>query len=298
MLASSRSTSALIGWPCSASISSTPRRTRSISSCSSARARSAAAEIPGAPDGSEGSTGLGAAFTAAILGAGGAGTGGVELQRVEAVVADRQRVTVVQGPELDVLAVEEDAVEAAVVEDPHRLPGFGDDEGVAAGDAGVVEPEVGVGGAGDPGPAVLDREGDDLAVVALESEAEAGARLLSLARPLEPARRLVPVRRLEFAGGRVVLARLEDRVATVLRAAAARAVGKLVGLLPRELRAAAEAEERPLAGGRPGLVTVVRWAAADAVEDGWPPPSCGFVPLGTILARPVRCVTQIGPMWG
>src|ERR1700709_2852616 len=215
MLASSRSTSALIGWPCSASISSTPRRTRSISSCSSARARSSAAENRAAPEGRQGSTRLGAAFTAAILGTGVAGTGGLELQRVEAVGADRQLDSVVQGPELDVLAVEEDAVEAAVAEAPHRVPGFGDDEGVAGGDAGVVEPEVGVGAAADPGPAVLDREGDDLAVVALESEAEAGARLLSLARPLEPARRLVPVRRLEFAGGRVVLARLEDPAPTV-----------------------------------------------------------------------------------
>src|SRR5215218_4447992 len=134
MLASSRSTSALIGCPCSASISSTPRRTRSISSCSSARALSAAAEIPSLPEGSEGSTGFGAAFTAAILGTGVAGTGRLELQHVERVVADRQLVAVVQGTELDPLAVEEDPVEAAVVEDPHRLPRFGDDEGVAAGD--------------------------------------------------------------------------------------------------------------------------------------------------------------------
>jgi len=67
------------------------------------------------------------------------------------VGADPQLVPICQPPPVDFLAVEDDAVEAAVVEHPDRLAGFVDEDGVAAGDAGIVEGDVGLGAAPDPG---------------------------------------------------------------------------------------------------------------------------------------------------
>ena len=101
------------------------------------------------------------------------------LEHVQVVPADGQFVAVPQGRPPDRLAVEVDAVEAAVVEDPQWFAGFGDGEGVTAGDAGVVEAQVRRRAAADPGPAAFDREGDDLAVVVLEGEAGSGLGALS-----------------------------------------------------------------------------------------------------------------------
>lgn len=202
--------------------------------------------------------------------------------------ADGQLVAVSQGRPLHRFAVEEDAVEAAIVEHAQLPAGLGDDQGVAAGDAGVVEADVGRLAAADPGPAAFDRERENLAPVAAQGEAVARPRLL-LARLPEPARRRRDVGQAEFARRlAMVLPGLEDRVAAELGAAALRAVGQLVGLDQRELGAAEQAEESPLAGNGTGGVAVESGGTTDAVEDGIPP-SCV---LGSILARGGRSVTQ------
>ena len=209
-------------------------------------------------------------------------------QHVEAEAAHGQLVAVAQRPPFDRLAVDGDAVEAAVVEDPKRLAGLGDDQRVAAGDAGVVDAQVGGGAAADPGPAAFDQEHVDLVVIALHRQAVAGARV-RLACLLKPAGRPRPLGEGDFAGRRaVVLVGREDRVAAELGGAAAGAIGKLVGLLHREVGAAAEAKESALAGSRAGHVGTVERGAADGVEDRCPP----FVRLGTILARASPRVTQ------
>ena len=63
----------------------------------------------------------------------------------EAEAADCQFVAIGEAAPFDDLAVEEDAVEAAVVENAQRVGALGDDQGVAARDAGVVEADVGGG---------------------------------------------------------------------------------------------------------------------------------------------------------
>jgi hypothetical protein len=50
----------------------------------------------------------------------------------KAVGADPQFVAVSQPSPVDLLAVEDDPVEAAIVEHPDRLAGFVDEDGVAA----------------------------------------------------------------------------------------------------------------------------------------------------------------------
>ena len=74
----------------------------------------------------------------------------------------------------------------------------------------------------------------------------------------------------------------------ILAGAATGAVGKLVGLAHREMRAATEAEEGALARGRTGLVAIIERAAADAVEDR----GASFLRPASILARGGRPVTQ------
>src|SRR5215218_71626 len=163
MVSSSRRMSLLSGALCSSSICSTPWRTRSISAWSSARARSAEADIASSPEGRPGSSG-GVVVTGWIVGAAGAGKGAplretakehpqdaflrfreLGLQQVEAVAADRQLVAGVELGDVDLAAVDEDAVEAAVVEEPRLLALLDCDHCVAAGDAGVVEADLGGG---------------------------------------------------------------------------------------------------------------------------------------------------------
>jgi hypothetical protein len=180
-------------------------------------------------------------------------------QRVEAEAADRQLVAILQPSPLDRLAVEEDAVEAAVVQDSQPPARLGDDQGVAAGDAGVVQAQVSGDAATDPGPASLDREDDDLAVVALPGQVVALPRE-QVTRLLQPAGRQLGAGsgEFEFAGRRaVILARLEDRVAAEVGAAATGAIGELLGLDGRELRAADQAEEGACARDRAGVVAVI-----------------------------------------
>src|SRR3954462_3058925 len=77
------------------------------------------------------------------------------LDEGEAVAPDDDLVAVVQLAPLDAFAVDEHAVEAAVVEDAYavrRAP----DQGRAAGDGGVVEAHVGREAAPDPRPLPLE----------------------------------------------------------------------------------------------------------------------------------------------
>jgi len=89
---------------------------------------------------------------------------------------DQQLVSVCQPPPLDFLAVEDDAVEAAVVEHPDRLARFVDEERVAARDAWIVEADVGLGAAPDSGPAFLDAECSDRAIALVQSQIAARLR--------------------------------------------------------------------------------------------------------------------------
>jgi hypothetical protein len=188
------------------------------------------------------------------------------------VAADRQLVAVAQRSPLDRLAVEEEPVEAAVVENAQWPARLGDDQGVAAGDAGVIEPQVGGGAAPDPGPAAFDLGAADRAVLLAQDE-EASRLLQFRSRLRQPARRPAWAGQGQFAGAglgvAVVLAGGEDRVATKARAAALGAGGKRLGGADRQLAAAVEAEERAGSGPGSGALGTAEWVAADAVEDRW-----------------------------
>src|SRR5688572_1419087 len=75
---------------------------------------------------------------------------------VQPVTADLELVAVLERSPLDLLSVDEEAVKRAVVEGAQVALGGVDDERVAAGDGGVVEADVGIGGAADPGPALCE----------------------------------------------------------------------------------------------------------------------------------------------
>ena len=80
---------------------------------------------------------------------------------MQMVAPDHDLVAIGQGAPLDPLAVDEHAVEAAVVEHPQAV-GLAHDQRVAAGHGGVVEADVSRQAAPDPGPLALEREGDDV----------------------------------------------------------------------------------------------------------------------------------------
>src|SRR5688572_30592385 len=86
-------------------------------------------------------------------------------QPEEAVAADRQLIAVSELAPFHGLAVDANAVEAAVVEDTKRLLVFPDDQRVAPRDARVIEADVGYRAAAEPVPALLQRERDHLVVV-------------------------------------------------------------------------------------------------------------------------------------
>jgi hypothetical protein len=188
------------------------------------------------------------------------------MQQVEPEAADRDLVAVAQGLQLHLGAVDEDAVEAAVVEHAQLLAGLGDDQRVAARDGRVVEADIGVLAAADPGPAAFDREGlDPLAVVVDEVVAVARQGVGGGFQPL----RQLGVRGQDLLGGRrfMLLAGAEDRVAAEAGAAAAGAFGQLIGLAQGQLGAAGEAEVGAATGYEPTCVAVVQRVGADAVED-------------------------------
>src|SRR4028118_2017473 len=86
-------------------------------------------------------------------------------QPEEAIAADRELVAISQLAPFDELAVDVDAVEAAVVEYAQGLVVLPDHQRMATGDARVVEAHVGHGAAAKPVPALLQREDAHLAVV-------------------------------------------------------------------------------------------------------------------------------------
>lgn len=194
-------------------------------------------------------------------------------ERVDVEAADDQLVAVAQCRPLDRLAVEQQSVEAAVVQHPEGPARLGDDQGVAAGDAGVVELQVSVGAAADPGPAAFDLEAADRLVFCAEGEEAAGA-VERRPRLVQPVRRRGGVGEGEFAGAggevAVVLAGGEDRVAAEADAAALGARWERLRGPGGELSAAVEAEKRAGAGGSAGTVGALGRIGSDAVEDRWP----------------------------
>lgn len=155
----------------------------------------------------------------------------------EAEAADRQLIAIGKSAPFDDLAIEEDAVEAAVVEDTQRVGLLGDDQGVAARDAGVLETDIGADAASNPGPALGDREYLDLAVVIAQSDVAAWS-FQHLSRRPQPVGGGDGIGERDFGSLPVVLSGLEDRVAQVLGGSAARTIGQLVALAQRKLRSA------------------------------------------------------------
>src|SRR5215213_1928411 len=90
--------------------------------------------------------------------------GAVQDQEVEDEPADHQLVAVVELAQVDAVAVDEDAVEAAVVEDPDDLA-LAVDHRVATRDGRVVEADVGRQAAPDPRPALGHRDHAQVAVL-------------------------------------------------------------------------------------------------------------------------------------
>jgi len=80
---------------------------------------------------------------------------------MEVVAADHDLVAVGERAPLDALAVDEHAVQGAVVQHPQAV-GLAHDQRVAARDGGIVEADVSREAAPDPGPLADEREGDDL----------------------------------------------------------------------------------------------------------------------------------------
>ncbi len=85
-----------------------------------------------------------------------------QVQEAQAVAPDDDLVAVAQDPALHPRAVDEHAVEAAVVEHAHAV-GLAHDEGVAARDGGVVEAHIGGEAAPDARPLARQRHGPQLA---------------------------------------------------------------------------------------------------------------------------------------
>ena len=138
---------------------------------------------------------------------------------VEPVAADLELVAVDQRRPFDPLAVDEQAVEAAVVQGAKLVVRSADDQRVAARYGRVVELDVGRAAAPDPGPAVLERHDDRLAVL-LEGDVLV-ARLERRAYAVEPGRKSGRGR--DRVG--VDRGRLEHRGAAEARPVAGRAAG-------------------------------------------------------------------------
>ena len=83
-----------------------------------------------------------------------------DLQEPQGVAADEDLVAVGQRRPLDALAVDEDAVQRAVVEHADAVRAA-HEQGVAARDGGVVEADVGGQGAADAGPLAGERDDPD-----------------------------------------------------------------------------------------------------------------------------------------
>ena len=101
------------------------------------------------------------------------------------MAADHDLVAVRQRAPFHPLAVDEHAVEAAVVEHAQAV-GLAHDQRVPARDGRVVEADVGGQAAADPSPLALEREGDDVVVVGAVGEVLAGL-VEPVAQLVEPA---------------------------------------------------------------------------------------------------------------
>lgn len=170
---------------------------------------------------------------------------GFDDQQAEA--PDDQFVAVLEAPPLDNLVVDEDAVEAAVVEHPKRLAVFGDDKSVPTRDAGIVEAEVRGCAASDSGPAGLEREDLDLVVIVEVGEEAAGARE-QVPDTVMPARLRRRGRSEEFVGrAAVLLPVFEDRVEAERRCPALGAFRKAILLVEGQMQPAlyAKVSTRP-----------------------------------------------------
>jgi hypothetical protein len=190
-------------------------------------------------------------------GAGGGHVGDPPVHEVQVVAADDDLVAVGQDAPLDALAVDEDPVEAAVVEDPHAV-GLAHDERVPAGDGGVVEAHVRGQAATDPRPLALERHDPDL--VALAPGQVLGRSLQGVADRGHHGVAVVGV-----AGGRTRahVRRREERGAHEAVAVAARARGEHVLGTERHDVPALLAPERPGPGQgprrqRPHEISLVR----------------------------------------
>src|SRR3954447_13337042 len=158
---------------------------------------------------------------------------------VQAVAADLQLVAGRQRGPLDLVAVDEQAVQAAVVERAKLVLGGTHDEGMATGDGRIVEAQVRRGAAADPRPARGELDDDGLTVLLV---GEVPARGIDLRADL-----VKPEGR---RGGRgdglgVERARLEQRGAAEAGLTARRAAGELVVRLERHRVPAAHADQRP-----------------------------------------------------
>src|SRR5664279_4230645 len=104
---------------------------------------------------------------------------------MQAVAADHDLVAVGQGAPFDSLAVDEHAVEAAVVEDAEPV-GLAHDQRMAPGYRGVVEADVSGQAAPDPGPFAPEPERDHALIGLAVGEVLAGL-VEAVAQLIEPA---------------------------------------------------------------------------------------------------------------
>ena len=161
--------------------------------------------------------------------------GQADVVQVEA--ADRDLVTVDELVPVDALAVQEDPVEAAVVEDAHRSR-LAVDERVAARHGRVVEAHVRRQRAAQPGPALLQREHVHAVVLVGHVVARLDQRVARLGSQsgVSPA---------GIAIGSAVGAVPEDRSALEGGAAAVRTLRHLVHLVQRDAEPALLATKAP-----------------------------------------------------
>ena len=128
-----------------------------------------------------------------------------DAQEAQAVAPDDDLVAVLERPAVDARAVDEHAVEAAVVEQAHAV-GLAHDQRVAARDGRVVEAHVGGEAAPDPRPLARQRDRPQLAAV-LVAEVLAGLLDLrpGLRQPLARGRGPAAATSVRFAGSARVL---------------------------------------------------------------------------------------------
>src|SRR6185295_280992 len=103
------------------------------------------------------------------------GVGSSGLNDVEPVTADLELVAVLKWRPLDPLAVDEQAVQAAIVEGAQLVFGSADDQSMSARNGRVVELDIGRAAATDPVPAIVELDDHGL-VVLLEGDAQASGR--------------------------------------------------------------------------------------------------------------------------